>query len=267
MKEIKKTLAIFRARWPEVLLLVGLPTVNAALVILNSNIGKTILPLYMALGFISLGLTILTFILNYGFMRTIFLDSTIPHSPAMLLELGRHFFWRMLAFGIFFALVHLLLQWLISLPIAPYICPDTTFIQRVGKCPFLHAFQSSIASLILIKLMLFIPALIFVLDCRLSKSFGLLKRCRLSKAIEPVFLYCLSTIFGMFFWAITVTLRENPSSLYYLLTLLRSIIVTFLHLAIGTMTVRYAASLKLVYVETEKPVGPETKNSKSPSDS
>jgi len=152
------------------------------------------------------------------------------------------------------------LQRLISLPIVPYICPDTTFLQRIGKCPFLYAFQASAASMILIKLMLFIPALIFVLDCRLGESFGLLKHCRLSKVIEPAFLYCLSISLGMFSWAITVNLRDNSPFLYYFSMTFRSVISSFLGLAIGIMTVRYAASLKLVYVEVRKPDDSETEN-------
>jgi len=95
MSEIKKTLAIFKSRWPEVGLLVILPVISSTLMILRPVSQKSDVYQHTAFCFVNLlylGLMIIAFILNYGFMRTIFLDETKPHSPAMLLKLGSHFF-------------------------------------------------------------------------------------------------------------------------------------------------------------------------------
>jgi len=264
MKEIRKTLAVFKVRWPEVTLIVALFVINSALIIFRPNVQKSVVPVYVVFSLISLALMIVGFILNYGFLRTIFLDDTKRHSPVVLVKLGSHFFWRMFVFGILMVIFHFFLQWLISLPIAPYICPDISLLQRAVKCPMFYAFQASAASLVLVKLTLFIPALIFVLDCSFHESFGLLKHCKLSKAIEATLLFCFTILFGMIFWAISLNLKEDYTELYYCSMFLRSGIMSFLTLAAATMAVRYVASLALACGKIEKPVDSETETLKTP---
>ena len=109
MRELKKTLAIFKARSPEVTLIVALFVTNSALMIFRTTAQKSVVPVYLVVSLISFGLVIVTFLLNYGFLRTIFLDHTKPHPPVMLLKLGGHFFWRMSVFYILMIIFHFFL--------------------------------------------------------------------------------------------------------------------------------------------------------------
>lgn len=256
MREIKNTLAIFKTRWREVALLVALFVISQNLTIYRPEGQKSFFYVNRALVFLFLGLSIVGFILNYGFLRTIIFDCLKRRSPVKLLNIGGHFFWRMLAFGILFAIVHLFLQWLISLVLSPLLYPDTTFLQRMSQYPLLHVIQASAVNLIMIKLILFIPALIIVKDCGFIDSFSMLKRCKLKRAIEPATLYFFSILLGVLLWAASSAIKEDSIFLYNCSIIFRSAVTQFLNLIVGATTVRYVATIRRYQYDISPEVPP-----------
>ena len=103
MTEIKKTLTILKARWPEATLIVGL----YALAVISNNLFRAARPdltktLFLLCMVFSLALMVATMVLNYGFLRTVHLEGQKVQTPMALLKKGRYFFWRMLGFGLIY---------------------------------------------------------------------------------------------------------------------------------------------------------------------
>ena len=114
MIETQKTLAILKARWPEVTLIVGL----YALVELSYGLFNFAEPDVTKIFFLPsilfiLSLTIVSMILSYGFLRTIHLEGPKEQTPMHLLKTGKHFFWRMVLFGFVYAGLYFILTVLI----------------------------------------------------------------------------------------------------------------------------------------------------------
>ena len=250
MAEIKKTLTILKARWPEVTLIIGL----YALAVLSNNLSratrpdltKTLFLLRIPFSLFSLTLMVVSMMLNYGFLRTVHLEGQKVQTPMALLKTGRHFFWRMVGFGLIYIVPYFILAWLIFLIIKYFTFIDTGFLETAKVTPWLYQLCFIAPTLILIKLVLFIPALIIVLDCGVFESFKFLKRCKLLDARELVALFCLRMVLP-FLW-IFLQIPYNPAtSSQYILRIVSSIIGQFIGLIISVMVVRFVASLHLVY--------------------
>ncbi|MBW8038395.1 MAG: hypothetical protein FVQ85_00150 [Planctomycetes bacterium] len=250
MAEIKKTLTILKARWPEVTLIIGL----YALAVLSNNLSratrpdltKTLFLLRIPFSLFSLTLMVVSMILNYGFLRTVHLEGQKVQTPMALLKTGRHFFWRMVGFGLIYIVPYFILAWLIFLIIKYFTFIDTGFLETAKVAPWLYQLCSIAPMLILIKVVLFIPALIIVLDCGVFKSFKFLRKCKLLDSRELVALFCLRMVLP-FLW-IFLQIPYNPAtSSQYILRIVSSIIGQFIGLIISVMAVRFVASLHLVY--------------------
>ena len=116
MNETQKTLAILRARRPEVTLIVGL----YALVELSHSLFGFTEPdvdvtktMFLPSVLFILSLTVVAMILSYGFLRTVYLEGPKEQTPMDLLKTGKHFFWRMVVFGFIYAGLYFLLNVLI----------------------------------------------------------------------------------------------------------------------------------------------------------
>jgi len=250
MAEIKKTLTILKARWPEVTLIIGL----YALAVLSNSLFRTVRPdltktlflLRIPFSLFSLTLMVVSMILNYGFLRTVHLEGQKVQTPMALLKTGRHFFWRMVGFGLIYIVPYFILAWLIFLIIKYFTFIDTGFLETAKVTPWLYQLCSIAPMLILIKVVLFIPALILVLDCGVFKSFKFLRKCKLLDSRELVALFCLRMVLP-FLW-IFLQIPYNPAtSSQYILRIVSSIIGQFIGLIISVMAVRFVASLHLVY--------------------
>ncbi len=190
MTEIKETLGILKARWPEVTLIVGL----YALAVLSNNLfraarpdlTKTLLLLRIPFLLFSLTLMVVSTILNYGFLRTVYLEGQKGQTPMALLKKGRYFFWRMVGFGLIYVVPCVILAWLIFLIIKQFTFIDASFFQAAKVVPFIYQLCFIAPMLILIKVALFIPALILVLDCGVFESFKFLRKCKLLDSRELV---------------------------------------------------------------------------------
>ena len=114
MTEIRKTLEILKARWPEVVLIIALDwscrcSINMTQIIFHP-IGK-LLRILITLVYISF--TIIIFMLIFGFQRTVYLEDRKRQSPFVLLREGKHFVLRLVGLGILYSLALACLQILV----------------------------------------------------------------------------------------------------------------------------------------------------------
>jgi len=252
MTEIKKTLAILKARWPEVTLIVGL----YALVVLSNNLFRTARPdlakalilLRMPFLLFSLGLMVVSTILNYGFLRTVYLEGQKRHTPMFLLKKGKRFFWRIVGAGSIFLIPYFILVWFVFLTIKYFTFIDTSFFETAKVAPSLHQLCFIVPTLILIKVVLFIPALILVLDCRIFESFRFLRKCKLSDSRELVALFCLRMVLP-FLWIFLRISYNAETTLQYILRSVPTVIGYVLGLIIAVTAVRFVGSLNLAQNE------------------
>jgi len=258
MTEIKKTLAILKARWPEVTLIVGL----YALAVLSRslfraarpNLTKTLILLRIPFSLFSLSLMVFSIILNYGFLRTAYLEGRKRQTPMALLKKGKHFFWRMVGFGLICVVPYFILAWLIFLIIQYFTFIDTGFFETAKVTPWLYQLCFIAPMLILIKVVLFIPALILVLDCGIFESFKFLRKCKLLDSRELVALFCLKMVLLPFLW-VFLQIPYNPATTsQYILRSVPTVISCVLGLTIAVTAVRFVASLHLVYDDPPVPL-------------
>ena len=219
MKEVKKTLAILKARWPEVMLLISL---NLSLSLSSlfwpekSELTPILLLLYRCF---LLTLSLTSTILYTGFQRTVFLEGIKRQSLLVLLRAGKHFFWRMLGIGLLWGVAYFILAWLIFLITKQFTSINTGFFEAAKVAPLAYRLCFIAAMLILMKPFLFIPALIIVIDCRIVKSFKLLKYCKLLNAKELVVLFSISILL-FFLQAFLPMFSDVKTPSQYILTIL-----------------------------------------------
>ncbi len=236
MSEIKNTLAILKARWPEVTLIIGLAVLLPFLSKLLTKLKyDSALSLTVLVTCFSLALTVIRTMLRSGFLRTVYLEGQQRQTIAVLLRPGLHFFWRMIVLGLLYAIplltVTLLSTRLVGKPTAP------------GQL---------VMNIILMKFILLLPALVIVLDCRVIESFKFLKKCRLRDAGELIVLFCFNMAFP-YLWMFSRTLYGTTTGPQLIFRIVTSIITCFIGLIIAVTAVRFVASLHLVYDEQISP--------------
>jgi len=238
-------LAILKARWPEVTLIIGLGVLSAVLSnrfrVVKSNLSMIGLLLYFG---VSLSFMTVHTILNCGFLRTIYLQGKKQQSPIVLLKTGKYFFWRMVGFALFLMLAYIPLFGIILLVIK----------SLTSQYLLIYQLSITLPLLILIKPLLLMPALIIVLDCGVFKSWRLLKHCRFLNAKELVALFCLQ-ITLTFLWILLRVPYDAKTISQYSLTIVPTAIVHFAYLTVAVMAVRFVASLDLLY--DTPPVSPD----------
>jgi len=247
MTEIQKTLAILKNRWPEVTLIVGLYTLaelsHSLFGFTEPDVTKT---LFLPSIFFILSLAVVSMILYYGFLRTIHLEGPKEQTPMDLLKTGKHFFWRMVGFGFIYVAIYFILTGLIFFIIKYFTSTNTGFIESAKSAPWLYQLCSTAATLVMIKVSLFIPALILVLDCRVFNSFKLLSKFKLFKSKELVALFCLSTVIHLL-WLL-LKIPENPETIpQYIITIGTIVTGQVLGLIVTVTAVRFVSSLNLEY--------------------
>ena len=247
MNETQKTLAILRIRWPEVTLIVGLYTLvelsHSLFGFTEPDLTKT---LFLPSILFILSLTVVAMILSYGFLRTIHLEGPKEQAPMDLLKTGKHFFWRMVGFGFVFAGLYFILTVLIFSITKYFTSTEAGFIESATSAPWLYQLCSTATMLIMIKVSLFIPALILVLDCRVVNSFKLLSKFKLFKSKELVALFCLSTVMPLL-WLL-LKIPENPETiLQYMITIGTIVTGQVFGLIVVVTAVRFVSSLDLEY--------------------
>ena len=250
MTEIKKTLQIIKARWPEAILIIGigLLSIPAMLLVTPSKIGclESMVLFRWLTSIFSMVIILMLITLRSGFLRTVYLESQKRQSFLILLRTGLHFLWRMIVLGV---LYWILLVMLIRLGIyLTYLVGKlvTSGETGIARNPFLiNPLLVSAANIILMKFILLIPALVIVLDCRAFESFKFLKKYRFRDARELIALFCLQIVLG-FLWMFLRTIC-GTTTLRPIFEIGASVITHFISLTITIMAVRFVASHDLVY--------------------
>ena len=250
MTEIKKTLSILKARWPEVILIIGLtillPFLSKLLTKLKHD---SILNLTVLASCFSLALSLITAVLRLGFLRTVHLEGQKRQPIQILLRTGSHFLWRMIVLGLLYGIPIFTLTLLGTRLVAKRITP--------GETDILHniSLLVLVINIILIKFILLLPALVIVLDCRVFESFKFLKKCRLRDARELIVLFCFKMAFP-YLWMFSLKLygTTTPQFIFRIVT---SIITCFIGLIIAAMAVRFVGSLNLGYDGNTKDLNSE----------
>jgi len=249
MTEIRKTLEILKARWPEVMLIIALDvfslSINMTHIIFHPI--RQMLSLLITLVFISFAIII--FILIVGFQRTVYTEDRNRQSPLVLLREGKHFVLRLVGLALIYflalACLQILLLWAIE-----HAAPD--FMGTRWGALLVYQLPSASVSLILMKPVLLIFPLIIVLDCDILTSLKMLGRCRLRDARELVILFLISL--GLpFLWALLPS-QHGMTISHYFLTILHSITGQFIYLMVVVMTIRFVASRNLIYDNGSKPL-------------
>ncbi|MGA2173140.1 MAG: hypothetical protein ABSG82_09080 [Sedimentisphaerales bacterium] len=255
MTETRKTLAILKARWPEVALIIALEVlwhfINTSRLIFH----PTGLPLQILMSLAFLPFSIIAFLLILGFQRTVYLEDRKRQSPLVLLREGKHFFLRLAGLGIIYSFSMAFLQGGIYWTIKHVAFINTGFMDTANGARLFYLLYSTSVSLILMKPVLLIFPLIIVLDCDIFKSFKMLGRCRLRDARELVILFLISL--GLpFLWEFlpAAHIQSGTTISYYFLMAARIIVWRFIDLMMAVMAIRFVASKNFAYDTGSKPL-------------
>jgi hypothetical protein len=250
MNEIKETIAILKARWPEVTFIIGLSVLSLFIDKLHliAGTGSTMSESLLGLGYLLLLLIIIwmNLLLTFGFQKTIQLTGKQRQSPMVLLRTGWHFLGRMVKVGLIWLPLYCLLIWLTFLIEKKATFIDTNFFKTAQSSPFLYHLCFAVPGFILIKPLLFMPTLIIVLDCQVFQSFKFLKKIRLFDAKELLALFLITTI-STFYSAVLPKLNEPINTWQFALIIFFSALTRFLGLMVAVTAIRFVSSLNLEY--------------------
>jgi hypothetical protein len=251
MTELKKTLAVIKARWPEVTFIIGLsllPLVVNESRLLIALPKESPLQTVVGIAFPILRITIIVIagLATTGFQRTFYIERQTRQSPITLLRVGKHFFWRVIGFGLLCFPAFLILGVLSFLLIKSFAAIQTGSWETFQITPRNYGLCFTISSLILIKPLLLTVPLIVVLDCRIYTSLKLLRKCKLMEARELIFLFLVSMGVSVL-QAFMPDTKSSITPLELLLIVGWSALQRFIGLMIAIMAVRFVASLDLGY--------------------
>ncbi len=255
-------MAILKARWPEAAFIIGI----YILPILSSELLLKIRPISMKITGIIISLVSLLFcvirgLFRCGFLRTFYTNGQKRQSLPVLLRTGIHFLWRFFVLYLIYALPFMFTLMIFSNLIQRLISPDNT------DYPHTHFWYYSLfpvlVNSILIKLIILLPALIIVLDCRVFDSFRFLRRYKLSKSKEIISLYFINIAivflvsvisqyylnfsYGTSYFASTAILR-------LIFRIISAAVTYFISLMIAVMAVRFVACYTVKYDSSPRPV-------------
>ena len=245
MNEINKTLSILKARWPEVILIIGLIILGPFLSKLRTKLKyDSVLNLTVLAAWFLLALMIVTATLRLGFLRTVYLEGQKRQSIPVLLRTGFHFLWRMIVLGSLYFIPLLMLMFLNTRLVARRVAPGETDI--LHNIFLIRRLLVLVITIILMKFILLIPALVIVLDCRAFESFKFLKNCRLRDAREIIILFCFQMALP-YLWMFLRRLYGATTIPQQIFSIVNTVATSFIGLIIAVMAVRFVASLNLVY--------------------
>lgn len=245
MTKIKETLAILKARWPEVMLIIGLVILWPFLSKFRTKLKyDSILNLTALAAWFSLTLMIVAATLRLGFLRTVYLEGKKRQSIPVLLHTGFHFLWRMIVLGSLYFIPLLMLTFLFTRLVYMQVAPGETDL--LHNIFLIRRLLVLVITLIMMKFILLIPALVIVIDCRAFESFRFLKHCRLRDAREIIVLFCFQMVLP-YLWMCLRRLYCATTIQQLIFSIINSVTTCFIGLIIAVMAVRFVASLNLVY--------------------
>jgi len=241
---------IIKKRFPEVVLIVGF---QVGLLFLTDQITNTMLPpqgqagadhtgnLPVGANFVlGMGIAICFIVwqmLQLGFLRTAFTDGTAQQEPKTLVVVGKGFFWRMFRFQIVFGIVYLAITSVIFSLIASAMYKDVP----IADLPdWIAPLISSISMIILIKPILFCPAIMIVSDCMVKDSFNRLKNFK-PLADSRLLRLFITLIAAVFAFSMIETLTKAGSIGHHLILAIRGITTSSLWLIVLLYTIKFIA--------------------------
>ncbi|MHC4069150.1 MAG: hypothetical protein ACYS18_08805 [Planctomycetota bacterium] len=235
MKDIARTLAILKTRWREVVLIIAISILVSPL----TRMARKTMPTLVSITILTVSVVfmLIWFTLLLGFERTVYLEGDKPQSPILLLRLGKRFLIRYAVWTLLMGIIYIILMWFVFLITKPFFHLDTGLFKTAVTYPFAYIFNSSVAVIVLAKLMLFTPAIIVVYDCELSKILSFLRHYRLRSAKELVFLYVVLIVGGGLFFTSGLALHRATTVFQYVLLIAYLSITRFLWLMVTTMAV------------------------------
>jgi hypothetical protein len=252
MTETKETLAILKARWREVVLIIAFDVLSFSINMTHTVFHPIGTPLSILITILFFVFNIITFMLIFGFERTVYTEGLKKQSFMVLLREGGYFFLRLAALGIIYSFALACLQLVVFWAIKHI---DAGILETHRGISLVYPTLTTSFNLILMKPVLLIFPLIIVLDCGIFDSFKMLGRCRLRDARELVILFLISLGLPLL-WELVPDAYARPGAavLYYLITATRVIVGRFIALTIAVMAIRFVAARNLRYDDGLKPL-------------
>ena len=241
---------IIKRRWPEVTLVIvfhaGLIAIADRILTFTASVENSAgaadpgyLPggLDFVLGMGTMAFWMVWQLLYIGFLGTSFIKPVEPREPMELLKIGKRFFWRMLRFQLVFGCAYMVIVLFISgflMKIAP---ADGT----IDDIPLWIPPVSSFAALaVMVKPLVFIPAVMIVRDRMVTETFMSLGQFPLARATElmKLFFSCFAVIFLLSF---VHSLTAPKTLIHYAVTCVYGLSASFLLLLTAMAAVRFVA--------------------------
>lgn len=237
LKEISKTARIIKYRFSEVVLIIALVIMGQVCVFQihadNPENFADMLPLVL----FGVAAGIVSAILSYGFLRSICYEPFHKHQPADLLKIGKSFFWRMVGYGIFTGTLVIILLLPILLIANGLFGGDET---RTSE--YIFPVAVFIVALILVKPIIFIPALIISRNAGIWESFKSLKEFDIKPAKPVVLLFVVQMLLACLSAILPVS-READITLFYTVTVSLTVIGQLFRLMVAVGAIRFVLSL------------------------
>jgi hypothetical protein len=185
---MSESIKIMRERWREVLLLFGIEVIADLYYFLPRELrGWGLLGSFIAMLF--------SMVLGTGFLRLACLEGSRPQTTREIWKVGKHFFWRMIQFGLLVAFVFLVTMVGVHL-ILRYAKPN--FSSSVSHRVIMSVSINTVLVL-LMKPVICIPTAIVIRDCSLKEAWASIRRFRLRKAPLLMVLYVMRLLLILWF--------------------------------------------------------------------
>lgn len=244
---LKDLTTVFKKRWPEMLLIVGFMAIGRFLELqiitaatsaptpaLIAMSQKTLF-LYSATSMI---FNVLFLTLYLGFLATLNVNYTTPHTPETLIRIGRFFFWRTIRFLIIFSLYLAVVSILIFSPV------KFLFFRTIDSHTTMLDWAFHICSIIavgaLAKLLLLVSPIMICKNLVVLPAVKYMSNYRLSdaKALTAIFTT------GLIIYAAISTLHmlmDTNAAFFQIITAVRSILFATLTLLTGMIGIWFVA--------------------------
>ena len=251
---------IIKRRWPEATLVI---VFHAGLIAIADRVLTFTAPVENSAGAANpgylpggldfvLGLGTMAFwmvwqLLYLGFLGTSFIDPAEPREPMELLRIGKRFFWRMLRFQLVFGCAYMI----VVLSIAGFLMKTASADGTMDNVPLWIPPVSSFAAFaVLIKPLVFIPAVMIVRDKMVTETFMSLGQFPLARAIKllKLFFSCFAVIFLLSF---VHSLTAPKTLIHYAMTCVYGLCTSFLLLLTAMAAVKFVAQRTDLALEEE----------------
>ena len=248
MSRPNRTLAVFTTHWRAVSAIICLQLLVALIqrLLLRFGYPSGWYPLLLLSSLLVLSLTLRAGLLKLGLLRAGYVDARTRLPALMLLRIGAHFLWRFFLLGLLYGLA-LVLAWQISIAaLARLHRIDGVFSGLLTL--WRRGIWMLVFRLILMKLILLLPALIIVRDCRVWAAFRAVRRRRYRLRERPtlIFWFCLSIALSFVFVCIRTALARTvcPSILFQVISVAVS---TLIGLAVAIKAIEFVAGRAIGY--------------------